>query len=150
MNRKTTIFGGLLLAMAAPLLLAQEMQQQPSQPSPEDLTAASLDLVVWSSTQKPKPVPEPLPPPDKGVPQPDQQNSQPSAPQAPQDIASQTFTGKIVRESGAYVLRVSSNTTYQLDQQSSVKEFEDKDVKIIGTLDPGGNTIHITKIQLLS
>ena len=149
MTRKTTIFGGLLLAMAGPLVLAQEMQQ-PSQPSPEDLTAASFDLVVWSSTQKPKPVPEPLPPPDKGVPEPDQQTSQPPAPQVPQDISTQAFTGKIVRESGVYVLKVSSNTTYQLDEQSSVKEYEDKDVKIIGTLDPGGNTIHVTKIQLLS
>ncbi len=149
MNRKTTIFGGLLLAMAAPLVFAQEMQQ-PTQPSPEDLTAASLDLVVWSSTQKPKPVPEPLPPPDKGVPEPDQQSSQPPAPQAPPEISTQTFTGKIVRESGTYVLKVSSSTTYQLDEQSSVKEFEDKDVKIIGTLDPRGNTIHVAKIQLIS
>ncbi len=149
MNRKANIFGGLLLAVAAPLVFAQDMQQ-PAQHYPEDLLANSTDLVVWSSTQKPQPVPQPLPPPDKGVPQPDQQSAQPSAPQTSQPIAEQTFTGKIVKNNGSYVLKVSKGTTYQLDEQAAMGEYEDRDVKVVGTLDAGGNVIHVTKIQLLS
>ncbi len=148
MKRKTTIIGGIVLSVAAPIVFAQD-QSRPS--VPEDLLAAASDLIAWSYMQKPKPVPEPLPPPDKGVPQPDPQTQQPPAPQAPsQEVTSQTFTGKIVKAGGSYVLKVSNTTTYQLDQQRGAEQYEGKDVKVVGTLDEAANTIHVTKIELLS
>lgn len=150
MKRKASVVSGIVLTIAAPLLFGQEMQQ-PAPQVPEDLLASASELIVWSSMQKPKPVPEPLPPPDKGVPQPDPQTQQPPAPQAPSDqVSSQTFTGKIMKDGDKYVLKVSSTTTYQLDEQSGAKEYENKDVKVVGTLDAGSNTIHVTKIELLS
>lgn len=150
MNRKASLMGGLLLAAAAPLLFCQQPQNPPTPRFPEDLLASSTDLIVWSYMQKPKPVPEPLPPPDKGVPQPDQQTAQPPAPQAPQQTQSQTFTGKIVKDGDKYVLKVSSGTAYQLSDQSGLKQYEDKDVKVVGTLDAGTSTIRVEKIELLS
>jgi len=144
--RKASVFGGLILAVSTPFVLAQG--QQPTPAFPEDLLASSTDLVVWSSAQKPKPVPEPLPPPDKGVPQPDPQ--QPPSPQAPEQSQVQTFTGKIIKTGDSFVLKVSGNTIYQLDTQNGLGTYEDKDVKVVGTLDSNNNTIHVTKIDLIS
>ena len=96
----------------------------------------------------------PLPPPDKSIPQPDQPAAQPPNPQgaqsSPSQSQSQTFTGKIVKDGDKYVLKGAGNTSYQLDDQSSVKQYEDKDVKIVGTLNAGSNTIRVVKIELMS
>jgi len=149
MSRKTTIFGGIILTLSVPFVLGQD-QQQPTPNTPEDLLASSTDLIAWSYMQEPKPVPQPLPAPDKGIPQPDAQPSQPPEPQAPAPVSNQVFTGRIVKDSGKFMLKVSDKTSYELDQQGSLDQFENKDVKVVGTLDPGGNTIHVSKIELLS
>jgi hypothetical protein len=146
MKTKLEIFGGLLLLFTVPMLIGQEPSQRP----PEDQLAASPGLVAWSYMQQPKPVPQPLPPPDKGVPQPDQSNGQAETAQAPDQVSTQTFTGKIVKDGGSYVLKVSSSTTYQLDQPGTAEKFENMDVKVVGTLDPAGKTIHVAKIELLT
>jgi hypothetical protein len=97
--------------------------------------------------------PQPLPPPDTAVPQRDQTPDQrPKSPdmgegQAP---SSQTFTGKIVKDGSAYVLKVSKNVTYQLDSQSGLQQYENQSVKIVGRLAAGENTIHVVKIDLFS
>jgi hypothetical protein len=62
----------------------------------------------------------------------------------------QSFTGKIVKDGGRYVLKVASNSTYQLDAQGDVKQYENQDVKVIGNLDSSSNTIRVVKIELLS
>ena len=114
---------------------------------------ATRQLIAWSQLQKPQPVPQPLPPRDTPIPQPDQQGQQtkpPADPQNPQTPATQTFTGKIVKDAGKYVLKVASNTTYQLAEQGDVKQYENQEVKVIGSLDAGSNTIRIVKIELLS
>ena len=150
MNRKTSVFGGLLLAVVAPLVLGQEPQSPQTPPAPEDFLAASTELIAWTYLQKPKPVPEPLPPPDKGVPEPDQQTAPPPSSQAPDQVPTQTFSGKIVKNGDKYVLKVSSGTSYQLEGQGDAKQYEDKDVKVVGTLDSNSNTIRVQKIELLS
>lgn len=146
MSRKTTLFAGALLALT-PFALAQEQQGQATPRFPEDVLA-SQQLIAWSWMQKPQPAPQPLPPPDKAVPQPGQQTAPPSNPQA--EPTKQTFTGKILKDGDRYVLKVSGNTTYQLDEQSSLKGYEDKDVRIVGTLDNATNTIRVVKIELFS
>jgi hypothetical protein len=57
--------------------------------------------------------------------------------------------GKIVRDGARYVLKVTSNSAYQLDAQD-LKQYENQDVKIIGILDTASNTIRVVKIELLS
>lgn len=151
-NRKTTLLAGLVLA-CAPCLLAQTVEA-PSEPQGPD-QVESQQLIAWTRFQQPQPVPEPLPPPDKGIPQPDQQAQPPAqdnAPSAPQQSPgkSQTFTGKIVKQGDKFVLRVSAGTAYQLDEQGSASEYENKDVKVSGTLDSVSNTIHVTHIEVLS
>jgi hypothetical protein len=149
MNRMTNWFAGFLLA-AAPLAFGQEPQIASRVPAD---ALATQQLVAWTSVQKPQPAPQPLPPPDKPMPQPDPpaQKTQPSpAPQASDAPASQSFTGKIVKDGGKYILKVASNTAYQLDQQDGVSRYENQDVKVVGNLDTNSNTIRVIKIELLS
>lgn len=148
MNRTTNCFAGFLLAVA-PLAFGQEPQL--TQQFPED-ALATRQLVAWSRLQKPQPTPQPLPPRDTPLPQPDPQDQQAKPPADPhnQQTPTQSFTGKIVKDGGRYVLKVSSNRTYQLDAQGDVKQYENQDVKVIGNLDSTSNTIRIVKIELLS
>jgi hypothetical protein len=148
MNRTTNCFAGFLLAVA-PLAFGQEPQL--TQQFPED-ALATRQLVAWSRLQKPQPTPQPLPPRDTPLPQPDPQDQQAKQPADPhtQQTPTQSFTGKIVKDGGRYVLKVASNSTYQLDTKGDVKQYENQDVKVIGSLDSASNTIRVVKIELLS
>lgn len=149
MNRWTNCFAGFLLAIA-PLAFGQEPQLTSPQ-FPED-ALATQQLVAWSRLQKPQPAPQPLPPRDTPIPQPDQQDQQAKPPVDPQNqqIPTQSFTGRIVKDGTRYVLKVGTNSTYQLDAQGDVKQYENQDVKVIGNLDSSSNTIRVVKIELLS
>lgn len=151
MSRTTNLFAGLVLVVT-PFAFGQEAQPAPVFPA--DALAAQ-QLIAWSRLQKPQPAPQPLPPRDTPVPapdpQPDQQAKQPADPQSPQqEPATQSFTGKIIKDGGKYVLKVASNATYQLDEQGDVKQYENQNVKVIGSLNIGTNTIRVVKIELLS
>ena len=87
--------------------------------------------------------------PEQQKDQPDQQPSQPGDPQH-QQTPTQSFTGKIIKDGGKYVLKVAGNTTYQLSEQGDVREYENQEVKVIGSLDKASNTIRVVKIELLS
>jgi hypothetical protein len=149
MKRETSLFATLgVLVVIAPLVFAQNLQTQPSPALPSDILGPQL--IAWSQLQKPQPVPQPLPAPDRPGQQPAQQPAQSANPPAQQQPAAQTFTGTIVKDGGRYVLKVSSNSAYQLDDQDRAKQYEGKEVKIAGTLDANGNSLHITSIELLS
>ncbi len=68
------------------------------------------------------------------------------APQQDQQNA-QIFTGKIVKSGSKFMLRDSSNKTYQLDNQEKAKQFQGKSVKVTGTLDESTETIQVTAIE---
>ena len=150
MNRATIILSGVLLSMAC-IAVAQE-QQQPPQP-PEDAFAPQ-QLVAWSRYQEPQPAPQPKPPKDDAVPRPDQPGTeqQESKPPAGPDSqpATKFFTGKIVNDGGKYVLKVGGNTSYDLDRQDNVQQYENQSVKVVGNLDSASNKIRVVKIELLS
>ncbi len=152
MNRTTNCLAGFLLAVG-PLAFGQEPQLTPQFP---DDALASQQLIAWSRLQKPQPTPQPLPPRDTPIPQPDQQGQQAQQPADPQvqnqnqQTPTQSFTGKIVKDGGKYVLKVASNSSYQLDAQGDVKQYENQDVKVVGSLDTASNTIRVVKIELLS
>jgi hypothetical protein len=151
MKRMTKWFTGCLLAGS---LLAFAQEPQLTHKFPED-ALTSQQLIAWSWLQKPQPAPQPLPPRDTPIPQADPQNQstvqEPGNSQAQeQSPSTQSFTGKIVKDGTRYVLKVASNTTYQLDEQGDLKQYENRQVKIIGNLDTGSNTIRVVKIELLS
>lgn len=151
MKRETRLVAVLVFVLGTVSLKCTQDLRSPAPPS--DIFGSQL--IAWSELQKPQPVPQPLPPPDRPIQQPDQQSdrqaAQPANPQAQQrEPATQTFTGTIVKDGGTYVLKVSSSVAYQLDDQEKAKQYEGNQVKIEGTLDANGNSLHITSIELLS
>jgi hypothetical protein len=58
-----------------------------------------------------------------------------------------TFTGKITKHNGSYVLYdMATNLVYELDNQELAKKYKSKEVSVLGQLTPPGNTIHVSKI----
>jgi uncharacterized protein YdeI (BOF family) len=56
----------------------------------------------------------------------------------------QVFTGVITKVGDKYMLQDSANgTSYDIDQQDLAKKYEGQKVRIKGTLDPDGKTIHV-------
>jgi hypothetical protein len=96
------------------------------------LSAAPL-YAQQSDTQSPNP------PTSQSQQQPGQAHPQPAQPADD----SQTFSGTIAKSGDKYVLQDAGGKTYDVDHQEEVKKFEGKQVRIKGTLDPDGKTIHI-------
>jgi hypothetical protein len=142
--RKTYILNAALVALS-PFVCAQDAFKQPNPVPPTEVLGPPL--VAWSVLQKPRPIPEPLPPPDNRSNQ--SQAGQPADSQ-PQQPSAQIFTGMIAKANGKYVLKVSESTAYQIDDQEKARTYEGKQVKVAGNLDAKNNVLHITNIELVS
>jgi len=70
--------------------------------------------------------------------------------EAQQQPALQTVEGRIVKKRSQYVLQVSNDTVYQLDDQQRASQYDGKPVKLLGTLDQDRRMIHVTNIELMS
>jgi Protein of unknown function (DUF5818) len=147
MKRETNTLLGLALFLAiAPFAFSQDGTPQPC---PDVTGTLGCELVAWSQLQEPVPLPEPdtrpVPPPDQQRrPQPGQSASSPAHPSA----SRQSITGIIVRQGEKCVLKAGDNTTYQLDDQNKARQYQDKQVKVVGRLDVDSNTLHIESIEL--
>ena len=76
----------------------------------------------------------------------DQRNSQQQT-DANSNQSAQTFQGKIARSGSQLVFQeASSQTAYQLDEQSKVAQYEGKSVKLTATIDPKTNTLHVIDV----
>ena len=127
LTRSLLMLGTLALAMsAAPLFAQQQDSNSPSSNSPSAQPSQS-----------------------QGQAQPGQaQPGQPPASPSPSDQASpsdnsQTFSGTVAKSGDKYVLQDASGKTYDVDRQEELKKYEGKQVRIKGTLDPDGKTIHV-------
>lgn len=143
MKRRIGLVSTLMFLSAAWLALsAQDIKSQPSPVLPSDILGPQL--IAWSQMQKPQPIPQPMPSPGRPSQQAEQQPPQPPSP------AAQTFTGTIVKDGGRYILKASGTNVYELDDQDRAKQYDGKQVRIAGTLDATGNSLHVTSIELLS
>jgi len=132
---------GLLLILASPLF-AQGVQSEPAPALPSSVLGP--DLIAWTQMQTPRPVPQPIP---------TDQN-----PPAPQQSTSETFAGTIMKVDASYALKLASGLTYRLDDQNedqkgdrnSARQFEEKHVRLTGSLDANRNSIHILSIEPIS
>ena len=68
---------------------------------------------------------------------------QAQAQQDAQQSQSQVFAGTIVKTGDKYVLQDANGTSYDIDRQDLAKDHEGQKVRIKGTLDPDGKTIHV-------
>ena len=98
------------------------------------LAGMGLSGAQLSAQQQPDP--QPAPPPS-------QQQQAPDAQGQSQQTQVQTFAGTIMKSGDKYVLQDTSGTNYDIDRQDLVKSHEGKKVRINGTLDPDGKTIHV-------
>jgi hypothetical protein len=141
MKRETGSLAALVFFLAtAPLLFSQNQAGKPSPTLPSEILGPQL--IAWSQAQKPEPVSQ------------SDQQSQPSQSQQAQDTpqqepAAQTLTGTIIKDGGRYILKASNGTVYQLDDQDRAQPYENKQVKVAGTLDAKGS-FHVTRIELIS
>jgi Protein of unknown function (DUF5818) len=138
MKRENWLAPLMFILGTTPLMFSQRVQSKPSPAPPSDVLGAQL--IAWSQVQKPQPL---------------AQQSEPSASRtnqnsAQQPPAAQTITGMIVKDAGRYFVKVSSNTSYELDDQERARQYEGKQVKIAGTLDANGSSLHVMSIQPLS
>lgn len=146
--RKTCITTAALLALS-PLLSAQD-SQKPSPALPGEVVGPPL--VAWSVVQQPHPIPATSSSSENVASDNRAQQSQTGEPsdfQAQQPSA-QTFTGTIAKDGGNYILRVSENLVYLLDDGAKVKSYEGKQIRIAGKFDAQNNILHVTNIELLS
>jgi uncharacterized protein YdeI (BOF family) len=92
-----------------------------------------------SQAQPSQPSQQPSQPPSQTSPS----QQAPSA-QAGQAAGAQTFTGTIVKSGDKYVLQdTATGKTYDIDHQDVVGQHVGRKVRVTGTLDPDGKTIHI-------
>ena len=108
-------------------LKAQEPSQQPGQQSPSQPSAQQPEQQPPS--QQPGSEQQPSTAPDNS--------------QAQSQDSVQTFMVTVVKVGDKYVLQDASGKSYELDNQDLVKSYEGKQVRVKGTLDPDGKTIHI-------
>jgi len=134
-----------------------------AQEAPDTGQVFSSDLVAWSFMQQPQ-SPEQQPSRQQPTPDPNPETqpaqnptpAQPSSPGQAQSPASgqaetaQTFTGTVSKEAESFVLKVSETSSYKLDNQQQVQEYQGQRVRVTGTLDPSINLIHVDRIEPLS
>jgi Protein of unknown function (DUF5818) len=143
MKRETNSVAALVFFfVTAPLMVSQDLQGKPGPMLPSEILGPQL--IAWSQVQKPQPVTEPLPSSDRAA----QSEEAQEPPQ--QQPAAQTLTGTIIKDGSRYVLKVSSSSAYQLDDQDRAKQYEGKQVKVDGTLGANGNSLHVISIELIS
>jgi uncharacterized protein YdeI (BOF family) len=101
-----------------------------------------------TQAQPSQPSQQPSQPPSQTAPsqQPGQAAPSQEAPSAQpgQAAGAQTFTGTIVKTGDKYVLQdTATGKTYDIDHQDIVGQHVGRKVRVTGTLDPDGKTIHI-------
>ena len=55
----------------------------------------------------------------------------------------QMFIGTVVKSGETFVLRHASGKIYDVDHPEELKQYEGRQVRVKGTLDPDGKTIHM-------
>ena len=80
--------------------------------------------------------------------QPTSAQQQPQSPDNMQAQDAKPFSGTIVKEKGKLVLKDSATgMSYKLDDQDKAKQYEGKQVKVTGKLDPSSNVITVQNIE---
>ena len=135
----------VVLAFAAVLLPAAFGQDQSSQPSASQPSASQPSPAQPAASQ-----PSPSQPAEQQPSASQPSAQQPAAPgSASQAGQNSSFSGTIVKAGDKYVLKTDT-ATYQLDDQDKAKQFENKQVTVMGSLDQATSIVHVTDIAAAS
>jgi len=134
----------LLMTLASSALFCGFVVSAGAQQTPDQQTSPSTP-----SAQQPNETPSqqqtpPAQTPNTSPSQPSQSAPDASA-QSGQSAGGQVFAGTVTKSGDKYVLQMADGTAYDLDHQDLVKKYEGKQVRVKGTLDQDGKTIHITQ-----
>jgi hypothetical protein len=150
-----TLFGLALFLLVSSWSFSQDASPQPCPDVKPD--TLGCEPVAWSQLQEPVPLPEPgsaepgtAEPGTAPASSPDQRSAQSASSQVQPDAPKQSIKGIIVRQGEKFVLKAGDNTTYQLDDQNKARQYQDKQVSVVGVLDADSNTLHIETIELAS
>ena len=138
-----------LLILGLVLFPMGAIAQQSSPQTPED-AYTSRELIAWSQLQNPQPVPQPLPPKDKQIPQPEQpQYEQPTSPAGPnnQEQPIQSYTGIVFKDANQYLLVLANRTTYRLPASGDLRQYENRKVMVLGTVSSDAQLIRVQRID---
>ena len=136
------ILGTLALALAAAPLFAQ--QPDANAPSSSSPSAQQPGQPPSSQPGQTPGQAQPGQTPDQTSPsQPPAGQSSPDAQAQSSSDSGQTFSGTVAKSGDKYVLQDASGKTYDVDRQEELKKYDGKQVRIKGTLDPDGKTIHV-------
>jgi hypothetical protein len=129
MNKKTrSRWLGIVLVLSLSACLTGVLNAQQSAPPPDQ---QSPSQAPGQQSQPPAQAP-------------DQSSQQaPDAQAQSQQPQGQIFAGTIMKSGSKYVLQDTGGTSYDVDRQDLVKKYEGQKVRINGTLDPDGKTIHV-------
>lgn len=101
---------------------------------------SALGLAIGASAQQ-TPSTNPTAPGQEGAPP--QQETDAATPQQ----SARSFEGKISISGEQYVLLDrAAQTSYRLDDQTKAKKYAGKEVKVIATMDPVSNILHVIDI----
>ena len=118
-----------LFATCCPLISAQDFARRPNSPAPAELPGNQL--IVWSETQKPRPVP--TSPPEI------------YAPAAPAQILS----GTILARNSELFFVAANQLVFGISDQGRFLAFAGKKVRVTGKLDASAQTLRVWSIQEL-
>jgi Protein of unknown function (DUF5818) len=143
---RTKMFAAAVVLAVSPLLLGQDTAIKSSPVPPAEILGSPL--IVWSESQKPQPVPIDAVHPDQQSQ--DQRAIQPMEPDRTHSGIHelQNFTGTIVNAGSRYVLILSSEVVYQVDDQEKARAYEGKRVRISGNLDSGSSVVRVISMEL--
>ena len=138
------VFSGFLLwASAAP---PQSTVSSPTL-NPDQQLPLTSDLISGTEMQSPKPL-------HSSAQNSPSQRSSSAIESTPEgrhtERPLQTFTGRITKEGKSYVLRISDQWFYDLDDQRQAEQYLNQRVSVTGTLNSSGDLIHIHLIQPVS
>jgi Protein of unknown function (DUF5818) len=143
MIRKACIFAGTFLVLTLSLI-GQDQKIQSSRRFPADDLAPG-QLIAWTWMQQPQPMPQ-LPRQADNIPP--TQSTSPSGNSQERDTKP-TFIGKIEMQGNQLIFRTTDGAAYALNAQEYAKQYEGRNVRLSGLLNPADNSIHIIKIELL-
>jgi hypothetical protein len=134
----------LLVSLIVQLTYAQDLPADPSPTLPPSFIGPQL--IVWSHVQKPEPLPD-------AQSQQRDELSQTTQDQRP-SIPTETLVGTIVKDegdaNGGYVLMVSNGLSYRLDDQRQARQYENKKVRVVGTLIERDHILRVVSIDIIS
>jgi hypothetical protein len=121
------------LAILSAGAFAQDFTQKPKSPSPDELPGQQL--IVWTATQKPQPLPVTSP-----------ETDQASTAQA--SSQTQILTGRVLAQGPDLLLASADGSNYRIDNsQEELRAFTGRKVQMSGTVNPSARSVHVVAIE---